>query len=234
MTDLDLDLDAIEARAAAATEGPWSRDDEHSLSVAICYTPHVWALAHSGTEANAEFIAHARTDVPALVAALREARAGWYQNRDKADLCDAMIAERDEARAAIALAGEEIERASVEVARAHRALLASNAERNEAHAAIAAVRALCDHADSGLHAGLTMVSVAAVRGAILAALDARDDPSATTTIPIDVAREHAWLANYALEMLVDTGDGTYHPIADALAKVRDLLDPSATTEGGAS
>ena len=74
MTDLDLDLDAIEARAAAATEGPWSRDDEHSLSVAICYTPHVWALAHSGTEANAEFIAHARTDVPALVAALREAR----------------------------------------------------------------------------------------------------------------------------------------------------------------
>lgn len=42
-------------------------------------------------------------------------------------------------------------------------------------------------------------------------------------IPDDVAREHAWLANYALEMLVDTGDGTYHPIADALAKVRDLL-----------
>ena len=162
----DLDLDAIEARANAAMLSPTGQ--QYDAGVVLS------------------------TDVPALVAALREARAGWYQNRDKADLCDAMIAERDEARAATAR-----------------------------------VRALCAGADDSEY---TTVFAAAV----LAALDARDDPSATTTIPIDVAREHAWLANHALEMLVDTGDGTYHPIADALAKVRDLLDPSATTEGGAS
>ena len=116
MTDLDLDLDAIEARAAAATEGPWSRDDEYPLSVAICYTPHVWALAYSGTEANAEFIAHARTDVPALVAALREARADCethhttvvHQCCEDAQAVPALraalatvTAERDEARAEV-------------------------------------------------------------------------------------------------------------------------------------
>ncbi len=93
---------------------------------------------------------------------------------------------------------------------------------DEARAATARVRALCAGADDSEY---TTVFAAAV----LAALDARDDPSATTTIPIDVAREHAWLANHALEMLVDTGDGTYHPIADALAKVRDLLDPQPPT-----
>ena len=79
-------LDEIEARANAATEGPWEVD------------PFTWKPGHPippsewlGIEAtgpvkgevarirpnededhaNAEFIAHARADVPALVAALR-------------------------------------------------------------------------------------------------------------------------------------------------------------------
>ena len=201
MTDLDLDLDAIEARANAALNSP------------------------SGQSYDAGVILS--RDVPALVAALREARAGWYQNRDKADLCDAMIAERDEARAAIALAGEEIERASVEVARAHRALLASNAERNEAHAAIAAVRALCDHADSGLHAGLTMVSVAAVRGAILAALDVHHDPSTTTEPLISTERSGCGCAGHHMP-------GVRHIVACCDQPHIDQRFPSATTDGGAS
>lgn len=68
-------LDEIEARAAAATEGPWVRvvsaDGEVSWvevtnRVTICETyapvPHV----------DAEFIAHARADVPAMAKALRD------------------------------------------------------------------------------------------------------------------------------------------------------------------
>lgn len=213
----DLDLDAIEARANAALNSPTGQSYDAGVILS--------------------------RDVPALVAALREARAGWYQNRDKADLCDAMIAERDEARAAIALAGEEIERASVEVARAHRALLASNAERNEAHAAIAAVRALCDHADSGLHAGLTMVSVAAVRGAILAALDVRHDPSATTDPQsASVSPEEALTVRCGTcdadpgEACVTVGPWPgrvqRYPHESRYGKAREAR-PSATTDGGA-
>lgn len=71
-------LDKIEARTNAATEGPW---------VTYTVTPHmgseVLTAPREGEDYgdyvvpeyidmdNAEFIAHARTDVPALVAALR-------------------------------------------------------------------------------------------------------------------------------------------------------------------
>lgn len=142
----DIDLDAIEARAKVASAG---------------------RLNWQGIDALRSLV---ESDVPALVALVR-AKQSWIDGA-KVDMA-AMEEERAKALAAIALAGEEIERASVEVKRADR-------QRDDARAAIAAVRALCDHADSGLHAGLTMVSVAAVRGAILAALDVRHDPSATT------------------------------------------------------
>ena len=61
-------LNEIEARANAATEGPWNvfmgRIDHPGRSlVAVAYDV--------AREEDAEFIAHARTDVPALVAALR-------------------------------------------------------------------------------------------------------------------------------------------------------------------
>ena len=81
-------LDKIEARTNAATEGPWEWDGEsnepwpagdnslRSVSGAkddlVLYA---WGYDAYGIEAardaDAEFIAHARTDVPALVAALR-------------------------------------------------------------------------------------------------------------------------------------------------------------------
>lgn len=72
-------LDEVEARANAATEGSW----------ATTFGPHeparVWGadsdaepiavlggyVEDSDAKADAEFIAHARTDLPALVAALR-------------------------------------------------------------------------------------------------------------------------------------------------------------------
>lgn len=61
-------LDKIEARANAATEGPWNvfvgRIDHPGRSlVAVAYDVVC--------DEDADFIAHARTDVPALVEALR-------------------------------------------------------------------------------------------------------------------------------------------------------------------
>lgn len=144
----DIDLDAIEARANAATDGPWVVKHEPAWEADNVQHPDVITVGAQMWEADdepmtvclvstdheddpvdvlldAEFIAHARTDVPALVAEVRR-------------LWEAL----DDGYAAIALAGAEIERASVEVDRAHRALLASNAERDDARAAIARVRAL--------------------------------------------------------------------------------------------
>ena len=105
-----LDLDAIEARVRAATPGPWERrigpregysikekakymrgcaiDNGEPLQVLIADSDRpgidylVPALTGDGplAEANAEFIAHAREDVPALVAEVRrltEFRDWW-------------------------------------------------------------------------------------------------------------------------------------------------------------
>jgi hypothetical protein len=116
MTLTDEELDAIEARAAAATEGPW-RSRRASLDAAAPDEPPAcWGIAagketwhqNKGNfhpkdarypvdevhvveigydrdyytpeaaipiEADAEFIAHARTDVPALLAEVRQLRA---------------------------------------------------------------------------------------------------------------------------------------------------------------
>lgn len=92
VTDTPPDLDAIEARALAATDGPWtahefgSYSDHEPTSIVVMQGdgPDWWQSADDGDYIarlgwdrqewdDAEFIAHARTDVPALVAALRKA-----------------------------------------------------------------------------------------------------------------------------------------------------------------
>lgn len=84
----DLDLDAIEARANAARNTP---------GVTV-----VNGEVHAtGRGANAEFMAHAVTDVPALVAALREARAEVADLRRFCAEWSTLEAERDEARAEV-------------------------------------------------------------------------------------------------------------------------------------
>ena len=94
VTDTPLDLDAIEARANATTDGPWtahefgSYSDHEPTSIVVMQGdgPDWWQSADDGDYIarlgwdrqewdDAEFIAHARTDVPALVAALRKAEA---------------------------------------------------------------------------------------------------------------------------------------------------------------
>lgn len=104
MTELtDDDLNEIERRAAAATPGPWfvrQLDDDHAMSlVAVGTTPDTgqgerWPefdsrdivaatlvqqpryveVADQLWDENAEFIAHARDDVPRLLTEIRRLR----------------------------------------------------------------------------------------------------------------------------------------------------------------
>ena len=71
MTDT-LDLAAIEARAEAATKGPWESRDYPNDEV--WDSKGIW-LADVRNEETAAFIAHAREDIPALLARVRELEA---------------------------------------------------------------------------------------------------------------------------------------------------------------
>src|SRR3990170_3096476 len=78
------ELDAIQERVDAATEGPWvsrSWDDEMFMGVwgvrsrdrvllAVCNCH----ASPAPTDADTEFIAHSRTDIPALLAEVRRLR----------------------------------------------------------------------------------------------------------------------------------------------------------------
>lgn len=77
--DGEPDLDAIQARADSATEGPWELvagslhqpiiySDGTGLDIAIMDN-------RDGIDSDANFIAHARTDVPALLAVVRSQQA---------------------------------------------------------------------------------------------------------------------------------------------------------------
>lgn len=68
----DETLDAIEACANAATPGPW----EHGGNDGLVWPERVGDPVSASTEPeDADFIAAARTDVPALVAEVRRLRA---------------------------------------------------------------------------------------------------------------------------------------------------------------
>lgn len=64
-------LDEIEARANAATEGPWEWDPQDGWLGTEDEVTVGWKWGTLTQEGDGQFIAHARTDVPALVAALR-------------------------------------------------------------------------------------------------------------------------------------------------------------------
>lgn len=84
----ETDLQAIEQRAASATPGPWEWEHgpngmPYNLQVEVAFggvRVHPWVLLKTvtgwePTMATADFIAHARTDVPALIEAMRERNA---------------------------------------------------------------------------------------------------------------------------------------------------------------
>jgi hypothetical protein len=80
-----VDLQAIEARCEAATEGPWDVgngtklepetsiycDDALGTRIADAHNSYT-ATSHEQEKRNATFIAHARTDIPALLSLIRE------------------------------------------------------------------------------------------------------------------------------------------------------------------
>jgi hypothetical protein len=81
-TSQPLDLDAIEARAAAATPGPWCtdsweiyQDSEYQPGISFWIGETCRADEENDGRADAEFVAHARTDVPAMAAEIRRLRA---------------------------------------------------------------------------------------------------------------------------------------------------------------
>ncbi|MFI6266134.1 hypothetical protein [Micromonospora sp. NPDC051006] len=104
----DLDLDAIEMRAAGATPGPWATDPDSAWR--RCHEAHEYVYATDPTDRagivaltgikgehvrnarDAAFIAHARTDVPALVAEVRRLRAELAEVNGR---CDQTAAARD-------------------------------------------------------------------------------------------------------------------------------------------
>lgn len=83
------ELDVIKARANAATDGPWTYDQSDMIR-ANYYQYHIADIRGYGgnlpMEANGEFIASARTDIPLLLAEIeriKEIRDKWYVQYDK-------------------------------------------------------------------------------------------------------------------------------------------------------
>jgi len=84
-----LDLGAIRGRVEAATEGPWRTVDERGQKFALCadgtdllVESEIGLICETDldglnecAEPDAAFIAHARTDVPALLAEVERLRA---------------------------------------------------------------------------------------------------------------------------------------------------------------
>lgn len=71
------ELTAILARADAATPGPWAWADEPEVGCSLRLahlTLHWESDGEPGADDDAAFIAHAREDVPRLVAELRRTR----------------------------------------------------------------------------------------------------------------------------------------------------------------
>lgn len=67
------ELDAIKARAEAATEGPWRVRTDYIPGVIEVEGPTAsndYVAELSADKADLEFIAHSRADIPALVAAV--------------------------------------------------------------------------------------------------------------------------------------------------------------------
>lgn len=72
----DEKLEEIRARAEAATPGPWAVDGEPSNRIVWCSPEDrvCFMTSDGGGVENGNFIAHARTDIPALLHTIAELR----------------------------------------------------------------------------------------------------------------------------------------------------------------
>ncbi len=74
----NADLDQIEARLLAATPGPWKslvEGRDHTSGSSFIQTPASDIEPSGATAADQDFIAHARQDLPKLLAEVRRLRA---------------------------------------------------------------------------------------------------------------------------------------------------------------
>ncbi len=75
------ELREIAARAEAATAGPWTANEEKSSSYSVYKVPVAYGNAITGwgrvlqSREDATFIAHARTDIPRLLAHIDQQQA---------------------------------------------------------------------------------------------------------------------------------------------------------------
>jgi hypothetical protein len=184
-----VDLAAIEARANAATPGPWrfpyGRRECRVIDDGGRYIAETGLPGLNGADDDAEFIAHARTDVDALVAAVRERDTQiegyqrvhgpctcgpWHPDMDgPKETCpqhgrsvedwiaraDQMQAERDQARDSLA------ERADT-----HQALALLTAARDQAVAAIERVEQLIASSEANDGPYRRIVHTVAIRAAL--------------------------------------------------------------------
>lgn len=84
-------LQEIEARADAATEGPWYKEDVSERDVrrtgwGVCIRG-TWNMVLESVDPNnehdADFIAHARTDIPVLIAEIRRLQRENFDLREQ-------------------------------------------------------------------------------------------------------------------------------------------------------
>jgi hypothetical protein len=105
------DLDAIRARAEAATPGPWERSGslvQAGRRARRARVGQTWGLAW---KQDAEFIAHAREDVPALLDEVERLRGeaenwkrhAWAQGEEAAEHLDARVKAEAQVQAVRAL-----------------------------------------------------------------------------------------------------------------------------------
>lgn len=73
---MKVDVEAIRARAAAATAGPWRVETDAKGNLAVVVSVDDWTVRVAALPADAAFIAAAREDVPALCDALEDALKG--------------------------------------------------------------------------------------------------------------------------------------------------------------
>lgn len=71
----DVRVAEIAARAEAATEGPWSRSRHYKLNIISDATGQIITGHATPNSTNAEFIAHAREDIPFLLSEVRRLRS---------------------------------------------------------------------------------------------------------------------------------------------------------------
>lgn len=86
-----LDLAAIEDRATKATQGPWGITNRPwliSLSTKARIADFLHQHHQSANFDDADFAAHARTDIPALIARVRAAEAEAWLLREALEMID--------------------------------------------------------------------------------------------------------------------------------------------------